>query len=251
MSRTPFIAGNWKLHLGPDESAQLASGISEQLSGHAGVTLAVFPTAISIASALKALSGTGIAVGVQDIAAHATGAWTGANSANLVRAMGCEFCLVGHSERRQHWGETDNACASKVSHAFSAGLLPILCVGETLEQRRAGDAEAVVRNQVRTGLSQLADDQVPAVTIAYEPVWAIGTGETATPDQAQAIHASIRACLRGHIDAAADDIRILYGGSVKPTNASELLSMPDIDGALVGGASLDAPSFTAIAQAIS
>jgi triosephosphate isomerase len=196
------------------------------------------------------LAGSGIAVGIQEIEAKPSGAFTGANSAVFAREAGCEYCLVGHSERRQYWGETDAGCAAKLVAALGAGLLPIYCVGETLDERRAGRVEDVVFRQLRDGLARLAADQVGGLVIAYEPVWAIGTGENATPEQAQAVHASIRRWLADTYGAGiADDVRIQYGGSVKADNARDLLGCPDIDGALVGGASLDAASFTAIVDA--
>ncbi len=249
MSRRPFIAGNWKLHHGPTAAGTLARQLASSLGSVQGVTLAVFPSALAVASVVAELRGSTLAVGVQDIARHATGAYTGANSAVFAREAGCEYCLVGHSERRQLWGETNAGCAQKLPVALEAGLLPILCVGETLEERRAGTAEAVVRTQLEEGLAQLKTDQVGALTLAYEPVWAIGTGETATPEQAQAMHYFIRSWLRDRHAPVADDVRVLYGGSVKPGNAAELLAQVDIDGALVGGASLDAGSFATIVGA--
>ena len=249
MARRPFIAGNWKLNLGPAEAATLAHDLKAALTDAGDTTVAVFPTALSVAAVVPVLAGTSIAVGVQEIAAQASGAFTGANSAVMARDAGCEYALVGHSERRQLWGETDDQCALKLVRALESGLLPILCVGESLEQRRAGSAEAVVHAQLEGGLAKLEADQVGAVTLAYEPVWAIGTGETATPDQAQAMHASIRSWLAARYPAIAADVRIQYGGSVKPANAAELLGCPDIDGALVGGASLKAESFAAIVAA--
>lgn len=248
--RRPFVAGNWKLNLGPGDAAPVAQALATQLAAHGGsATVALFPTALSVPEVLLATQGSAIAVGVQDVSAHPSGAYTGENSAVFARQAGCEYCLVGHSERRQYWGETDESVASKVARALESGLLPILCIGETLDERRAGSAESVVRSQLAGGLAQLQPDQVGSVTLAYEPVWAIGTGETATPDQAQAMHATLRATLRGVVGDVADSIRIQYGGSVKPANAAELLSAPDIDGALVGGASLKAESFAAIVAA--
>jgi len=249
MARTPFLAGNWKLNLGPREAAALATELREALSGRGRCTVAVFPTALSIASVVPLLKGADIGVGVQEIEASATGAFTGGNSAAMAREAGCTYALVGHSERRQLWGETDEGCAAKLVAAFDAGLLPILCIGETLEQRRAGQVDEVVTGQLARGIAKLRPDQVASLTLAYEPVWAIGTGETASPAQAQAVHATVRAWLRDHHGAVADDIRIQYGGSVKPANAAELLACPDIDGALVGGASLTAASFAAIVAA--
>ena len=250
MSRRPFIAGNWKLNLGPADAAELGAALKTALADRGPVDVAVFPTALSISAVLPELAGSGIGVGVQDIEAAASGAYTGTNSGAMARSMGCEYTLVGHSERRQLYGETDERVAARIRSAFEAGLLPILCVGETLEQRRAGRVEEVVHGQVAAALQGLETDQVGTLTLAYEPVWAIGTGETATPDQAQEVHASIRAWLRDHYPAwVADTVRIQYGGSVKPANAEELLACPDIDGALVGGASLKADSFAAIVAA--
>jgi len=250
MSRTPFIAGNWKLNKGPAEAAALAGALREQLAHRGRVTVAVFPTALSIPAVVPVLAGAEIGVGVQEIEAKATGALTGANSAVMAKEAGCTYALVGHSERRQRWGETDAGCADKLVAAYDAGLLPILCIGETLDERRAGQVEAVVTRQLREGVARLSDDQIATLTLAYEPVWAIGTGETATPEQAQEVHATVRAWLRDRVGAAADDIRIQYGGSVKPGNAADLLACPDIDGALVGGASLTAESFAGIVSAV-
>jgi len=252
MARQPFVAGNWKLNLGPSAAGALAQALKEQLAGHSGITVAVFPTALSIPAVVQALQGSGIGVGVQEVESEASGAYTGANSATMAREVGCDYCLVGHSERRQLWGETDARCAAKLVRALEAGLLPIYCVGETLAERRAGRVEEVVFRQLKDGLAKLQPDQVGALTLAYEPVWAIGTGENATPEQAQAVHAAIRGWLRETYGAGiADDVRIQYGGSVKADNAKTLLACPDIDGALVGGASLNAEGFAAIVNAAS
>ncbi|MEN0065048.1 MAG: triose-phosphate isomerase [Myxococcota bacterium] len=248
MARRPFIAGNWKLNLGPQAAAEVARELAQGTVPD-GVTVAVFPTALSIAGAVDILRGSRIDVGVQDVAAVASGAYTGANSAPMAKEAGCAYALVGHSERRQYFGETDEACATKLSLVFESGLLPIYAIGETLEEREADKVTEVLHHQLEVGLSKLQDDQLGALTIAYEPVWAIGTGKVATPDIAQATHATIRAWLRTRAGAVADDIRIQYGGSVKPGNAAELLAQPDIDGALVGGASLTAESFLAIVAA--
>lgn len=251
MPRRPFVAGNWKLHLGPAPSADLARALRERLP-RPTCTVAVFPTALSVAAVVDALRGSDIGVGVQEIEAKPSGAFTGANSGAIAREMGCDYALVGHSERRQYWGETDAGCAAKLVAALGAGLVPVYCVGETLAERRADQVDAVVHRQLRDGLAKLARDQVGGIVVAYEPVWAIGTGETATPAQAQAVHASIRGWMRAtYGDGLADDLRILYGGSVKADNARDLMTCPDIDGALVGGASLDAASFAAIVAAAS
>lgn len=250
MPRRPLIAGNWKLNLAPTAASALARQLTER-DADGSVSLVVFPTALSIVAVVDALRGTRVGVGIQEIEPHPSGAFTGGNSAYMAREVGCTWCLVGHSERRQLWGETDEGCSRKLAAALDAGLLPIYCVGETLEERRAGQVEAVVHRQLERGLTTLTPDQVGAITIAYEPVWAIGTGENATPDQAEAVHQTIRTYVTTRYSAAiADDLRVLYGGSVKPENARSLLSQPNIDGALVGGASLDAGSFLAIAHAV-
>lgn len=250
MGRQPFVAGNWKLNLGPTAASALAQSLRERLAGHSGVTIAVFPTALAIPAVVEVLKGSEIGVGIQEIEPAPSGAFTGANSATMAREVGCDYALVGHSERRQLWGETDERCATKLVAALQAGLLPIYCVGETLAERRAGRVEEVVFRQLQVGLSGLQPDQIGGLTLAYEPVWAIGTGENATPEQAQAVHAAVRGWLRDRYGAGiANDVRIQYGGSVKADNARTLLSCPDIDGALVGGASLDAAGFAAIVTA--
>jgi len=250
MGRIPFIAGNWKLNLGPQAAAALATGLKEALSNRNPIQIAVFPTALSISATLPALAGSGIGVGVQEIASKASGAFTGCNSAVMARELGCEFALVGHSERRQLFGETDSGVAAKIRAALAAGLLPIVCVGETLAEREAGKVDDVVHGQLAAAIDGLSHDQLSTLTLAYEPVWAIGTGVVASPAQAQEVHASLRGWLRGHYPAfIADEMRIQYGGSVKPGNAPDLLSCPDIDGALVGGASLKAESFAGIVAA--
>ena len=247
MSRRPLVAGNWKLHLAPKAAGALAEGLAGRLSDTEHVDLVVFPTALSLTAVVPALAGSGIHVGVQEIEPVQTGARTGGNSAAMAREVGCGYALIGHSERRQHWGETDASVRAKVDAARDAGLLPMVCVGETLEERDAGRVEEVVFRQVAAAFEGLEADVAATITLAYEPVWAIGTGRTATPAQAQEVHAAIRGWLADHYPAfVAEQVRVLYGGSVKPSNAAELLACPDIDGALVGGASLDAASFAGI-----
>jgi triosephosphate isomerase len=248
--RRKFIAGNWKLNLGPVEAARLAEALREKLASRGDVEVAVFPTALSIGAVVPLLQGSGIEVGVQEVHWEASGAFTGANSAVMAREAGCTRALIGHSERRQLFGETDEGVARKVKAVLAAGVLPVVCVGETLAERDAGQVEAVVFRQVEAALQGLAPDQLAALTLAYEPVWAIGTGRNATPEQAQEVHAAIRRWLREHYPAfVADELRIQYGGSVNAKNAASLLSQPDIDGALVGGASLKADDFAAIVAA--
>jgi triosephosphate isomerase len=250
MSRRPFIAGNWKLHLGPRPAAALARELVAALADRGDVDVALFPTALSATSVLEAVEGSGVYVGLQEIGSQNRGAYTGTNSAQMAREAGCTQVLIGHSERRQLYGETDAGVAAKAALALASGLLPIVCVGETLEERDADQVDAVVHRQLAGALDGLAADAIASLTIAYEPVWAIGTGRTASPAQAQEVHASIRGWLAAHFPAfVANDVRIQYGGSVKPGNARELLACPDIDGALVGGASLDAASFAAIVRA--
>jgi len=247
MARRPFIAGNWKLNLGPAAAVELARGLKTALADRGDIDVAVFPTAMSIPGVVEALQGSGIGVGVQDAYHQVKGAFTGQNSPEIAREAGCTTMLVGHSERRHVFGETFEDTRLKVVAAFEAGLLPVLCVGETIEERQAGRVDEVVHGQLAAALEGLRAYRVASLTIAYEPVWAIGTGHTASPAQAQEVHASIRAWLRTHYPAyVADEMRIQYGGSVKPTNARELLSCPDIDGALVGGASLKVDSFQGI-----
>jgi len=250
MSRRPFIAGNWKLHKGPREADTLAADLKRVLAGSTAVDVALAPPFISIPAVAKRLQHTGIAVSGQDLHPEQAGAFTSAVSGEMLRQAGCEYVIVGHSERRSIFGDDDATVNRKVHAAFRAGLLPILCVGETLEQRQAGRANEIVTAQLTKGLAGLKGDQVASCTIAYEPVWAIGTGHTASPDQAQEVHADIRAWLsRNFPPYVSKQVRIQYGGSVKAGNALSLLSQPDIDGALVGGASLKVDSFVAIVEA--
>jgi triosephosphate isomerase len=250
--KKPFVAGNWKMntnsHTSVDLADRLASG-SVESAGHS-VTVAVFPPFVYLQAVGKALNGSSIAMGAQDIYFEPDGAFTGEISISMLKDIGCNYCLCGHSERRHVIGETDELIHKKVAAAISGGLLPVLCVGELLEERQAGQTNEVVTRQIREGLSGLSAEKLAAVTIAYEPVWAIGTGLTATPQQAQEAHDFIRKLLaRIYDNQLADEIRILYGGSVKPDNAAELMAQKDVDGVLVGGASLKAKDFLAIIQA--
>lgn len=254
MARRPFIAGNWKMNLGPSASAILASELAEGLAGtaDAAVDVAVAPVAVCIPGVAAVLHDSGVHVSSQNIHPETSGAYTGELPGPALREAGCTYAIIGHSERRKLFAEPDDFINAKVHAAFKAGLLPILCVGETLEQRDAGAAESTVLAQVEAGLAGLEPDQVVAVTLAYEPVWAIGTGRTATPEVAQQMHATIRGWLAETYPAfVAEQLRIQYGGSVKPHNAADLLAQPDIDGALVGGASLKSDSFLAIIRAVS
>jgi triosephosphate isomerase len=250
--RKPFVAGNWKMNTDSRSSVDLAkavaSGSSELTSG--SVSVAVIPPFVYLPSVVGAVSSCDVAVGAQDIYFEEKGAFTGEISPAMLKDIGCTYVLCGHSERRHVIGETNELINKKVIAAIGGGLLPILCVGELLEQRDAGETEQVVAEQIRAGLAGLSAEQVSAVTIAYEPVWAIGTGRTATPQQAQEAHAFIRGLLAEmYDDSTAQEMRIQYGGSVNAANARELMSQEDVDGALVGGASLKADEFVKIIQA--
>jgi triosephosphate isomerase (TIM) len=229
-----LIAGNWKMHKGPEETAAFCRALRDQLEWVDGVDVAVCPPFVSLSAAVQALAGTDIAVAAQNVHWEVEGAFTGEISAPMLFELGVYGAIVGHSERRQLFGETDEGVARRAAAALEAGLWVIACVGEIEAERDAGETETVLRRQVAP---LEAHEQL---VIAYEPVWAIGTGKTATPEQAQ----DAQGFLRGLID-----VPILYGGSVKPENAAELLAKPDVDGALVGGASLEAASFTAICKA--
>jgi triosephosphate isomerase len=233
-------------------SVGLAKGVvagSADVAGH-GVQVAVIPPFVYLSAVAQAVSSSGVALGAQDVYFEAKGAFTGEISASMLKDVGCTYVLCGHSERRHVIGETDGLINKKVLAAISGGLLPILCVGELLAERDASQTEQVVERQLRAGLAGLHADKMMAVTIAYEPVWAIGTGRTATPQQAQEAHAFIRALLAKLYDQKlADEVRIQYGGSVKPENAEELMSQKDVDGLLVGGASLKVDDFVKIIHA--
>jgi len=249
MARKPLIAGNWKMNGTPADGAELARGLRDLLLDPPAVDVAVFPPFLSIGPAVDALKATSVVVGGQDLHAEAKGAYTGNVSGPMLKAAGCGSVLIGHSERRTYEKESGELLAAKVRAALAAELTPIFCCGETLEQRDAGKALDVVRTQLGEGLGGLTATELSRVTIAYEPVWAIGTGRVATPQQAQEVHAAIRAWVGLTWDAgSARAMRILYGGSVKPANVAGIMAEPDIDGALVGGASLKADSFAAIVR---
>ena len=248
--RTPFVAGNWKMNLLADTAKALAVKVKEKLDGVSGVEVALCPPFVFLKDVVEAVRGSRIQVGGQNLYAKDSGAFTGEVSAPMLKSVGCTLVIIGHSERRHILGETDAFINEKMKAALKAGLKPILCVGELLAERDAGQTEEVVRRQVVEGLKGLTAADMATVTIAYEPVWAIGTGSTATPQQAQEVHAIIRGLIKQQFGAAvADGLRIQYGGSVKADNAKALMSQPDVDGALVGGASLDAEAFSAIVKA--
>ncbi len=249
MARTKFVCGNWKMHKTVAESVALVKELAAGMGEAAGrVQVAVAPPFTALHAVGQALRGTAVEVSGQDVFWELQGAFTGEVSAPMLVEAGCRHGIVGHSERRQFFGETDETVRKKTAALLQAGLAPIVCVGETLAEREAGRTMAVVDRQVRQGLAGLSAEQLGKITVAYEPVWAIGTGKTATTAQAQEVHAAIRKVLRELGGAVADAMRIQYGGSVKPDNARELMSQPDVDGALVGGASLKAPDFLAIVK---
>lgn len=254
MMRRKLLFGNWKMNRSPHEADALAQELKSRLANTTHADIGVAPTFLALPAVISRLKHTPIEVGAQNLHAEASGAFTGEVSGEMLKSAGCVWCIVGHSERRQIFGETDAMVLAKVQACYRAGLKPILCVGETLAERDGGQAEAVVRRQVAAVVGKLSPDQVLSLTIAYEPVWAIGTGRTATPTQAQDMHAVIRELLTElapppHKNSIPRSVRILYGGSVKASNAATLLSQPDIDGALIGGASLVVDEFVAIIQA--
>jgi triosephosphate isomerase len=247
--RRKLVAGNWKMNGSTGSIRELLQGILGGAADVAAVELAVFPPFVYLDAVARQLTGAAIGWGAQNLSEHASGAHTGEVAGPMLKDFGCTYVIVGHSERRTLYGESDQVVARKYAAARKFGLKPILCVGETLEERERGVTEAVVERQLKAvldleGIASFAD-----AVIAYEPVWAIGTGRNATPEQAQEVHAFIRAKLAALDPALASQVRILYGGSVKGSNAGELLAMPDIDGGLVGGASLDPKDFLAIAKA--
>ena len=248
--RQPLIAGNWKMHGTRDSCRALAIAIAGDLGTLQEALVAIFPPYPCLHEAAEAIRGTGIALGAQDLHPEAEGAFTGAVSGSLLRSFGCRYVLAGHSERRRLFGETDDVVKRKISRALASDLNPVLCVGESAEQREAGEGEEIVHKQVRQALAGLDSSVAARLTLAYEPVWAIGSGRPATPQVAAEMHALIRDDLRQRFGMTeGSEIRILYGGSVTPENAGELLGQEEIDGLLVGGASLDAASFSAIARA--
>ena len=247
--RTPFMAGNWKMYKDLKGALELVNGLKRQLVDVEGVRVGLFPPALFIADVVDACSGTSFIVGAQNMHWEEKGAFTGEVAAPMILSVGATHCIIGHSERRQYFGETDETVNKKLHAAIKFGVKPIMCIGETLQEREAGKTLDVVRTQLRGGLKDISGDQMADVVIAYEPVWAIGTGKTATPQQAQEVHAAIRK-LVGEMygNDVADSVCIQYGGSVKPDNVKTLMAQPDIDGALVGGASLEAASFAAIVK---
>ncbi len=249
--RKPFIAGNWKMNTDMATATSLASGLVNEFGDIDSVDVAVCPPFVYLEPVSKALSSSHIALGAQDIYFEDNGAFTGEISCAMLKDVSCSYVIVGHSERRHVIGETDELVNKKVHAAITGGLLPILCVGETLEQREGSQTEKIVEDQIRKGFDGLSQGKAEAVTVAYEPVWAIGTGKTATSQQAQEVHAMIRSLLAEIYDSAtAEHIRIQYGGSAKPANTKELMACEDVDGLLVGGASLKVEDFSAMIKTV-
>ena len=244
-----LVAGNWKMNGSNAANAELLDGIIAGAPRSDSVELLVCPPFPYLGGAAEKLAGTGIELGAQNVSEHESGAFTGETAASMLADVGCRYVIVGHSERRALMGESSALVAAKFDAAQKAGMTPVLCVGETREQREAGQTEAVVEEQLNAVLDEVGIADVARAVIAYEPVWAIGTGLTATPEQAQDMHRHIRDVLAKRDNAAADTVKILYGGSVKGDNAAGLFSKPDIDGGLIGGAALKPADFLAIAEA--
>ena len=249
MSRTPLIAGNWKMHKTIAEAEAFIQGLLPRVSSVSGVDVAICVPFTALAAMVDSARGSRVAVYAQNMHEALSGPFTGEISAPMLTELDVDGVVLGHSERRQLFAENDRALAAKVVTALDAGLAPILCVGETEDEREQGETERKLRQQVQEGLDKLGDERLADVVIAYEPIWAIGTGKVATAEQAQEAISFVRALVGDRSREAASSARVLYGGSVNPDNAAELLALPDVDGALVGGASLDPASFAAIVAA--
>jgi triosephosphate isomerase (TIM) len=249
VTRTQFIAGNWKMHKTVGEAEAFLIGLLPKLADTEGVDVAVCAPFTALRALVETSRGSRLQVFAQNMHEEASGAFTGEVSAPMLTELQIDGVVLGHSERREHFGETDRALALKVPAALEAGLVPLLCVGETEEEREANETQRKLRHQVQEALAGVSDDRLADVVVAYEPIWAIGTGQVATPEQAQEAIAFVRALIGDRSPEQASRARILYGGSVKPDNAAELLELPDVDGALVGGASLEPDSFAAVLDA--
>lgn len=246
--RKPIIAGNWKMNCTIPEALELVKRLKVMISDVKGLEIVIAPPFTALSPVSHALIGSNMTLAAQNLFWEGKGAFTGEISAEMILDAGCDYVIIGHSERRQFFAETDDSVNMKVKAALAGGLIPIVCVGETLAEREAGETFSIIERQLTNGLNDVRISSSEDLVIAYEPVWAIGTGRTATPSQAQEVHAYIRDLLKNLLGEAAGDIRVLYGGSVKPENIDELMTEPDIDGALVGGASLKADSFARIVR---
>jgi triosephosphate isomerase len=249
MSRTPFIAANWKMHKTIAAAEEYIQALLPQVGAVDDVEIAVCPPYTALQALVDSARGSSVQIYAQNMHEADDGAFTGELSAGMLDEIDVQGVILGHSERRQYFNETDRALQQKVPKALEAGLIPILCVGETEDERDRGDTERKLRHQVQEALEKVPKERLPEVVVAYEPIWAIGTGKVATPEQAQEAVAFVRALVEDRDKDAGEAVRILYGGSLKPDNAPELLGLPDVDGALVGGASLDAGSFAQIVEA--
>jgi triosephosphate isomerase (TIM) len=249
MSRTPMVAGNWKMNKTVAEAEQFIQGLLPKVATASDVDLVICPPYLALQAMVDSARGSQVAVYAQNMHEAASGAFTGEVSAEMLSELDVDGVILGHSERRQYFGETDRALQAKVVKALESGLTPILCVGETEEERERGDTERKLRHQVQEAFDKVPAERIPDVVVAYEPIWAIGTGKVATTEQAQEACAFVRALVEGFDKAGSEAIRVLYGGSAKPDNAPELIGCPDVDGFLVGGASLDAGKFLAIIRA--
>ena len=249
--RTPIIVGNWKLNKTVREAVELVDSLQPLVAEATDVEIVVAPVFTGLTAVAKALAGGNIRLGAQDVFWEDSGAFTGEVSPGMLKDVGCDYVIIGHSERRQYFSEANETVNRKAKAAHAHGLIPIICAGESLEEREAGETEAVVKDHILNGIDGLTADQIVSTVIAYEPVWAIGTGQNATPDQAQDVHALIRSLISEIYSAdVAWQVRIQYGGSVKPDNAATLIAQPDVDGALVGTASWEAESFAQIVNAV-
>jgi triosephosphate isomerase len=249
VSRTPLIAGNWKMHKTIAEAEAFVAALLPRAGAVEDVEVVICPPYLALQSMVDSTRGSAVQVYAQNMHEGDSGPFTGEVSAPMLAEVDVAGVILGHSERRQYFAEADRALQQKVPRALEAGLVPILCVGETEEERERGDTERRLRHQVQEALDKVPVDRLGEVVVAYEPIWAIGTGHVATPEQAQDAVAFVRALVQGFDRAAGDAVRVLYGGSLKPENAAELLALPDVDGALVGGASLEPESFAAIVHA--
>ena len=247
--RRPLIAGNWKMFKTCSEAVETAERLVKLVSTCVDVDIMIAPPFTALAQVSEVLNGTRVSLGAQNLFWEAEGAYTGEISSAMIVSTGCRYVIIGHSERRQYFGETDESVNRKIRSAVNSGLIPVMCVGESEQERESKETFSVLDKQVKKGLESFSDDDLKTLVMAYEPVWAIGTGKTATAEQAQEVHEFLRTMVEKKFgNVLAKSMRILYGGSVKPNNIAELMAMPDLDGALVGGASLDAETFSKIVK---
>ncbi|MCA6084791.1 triose-phosphate isomerase [Candidatus Endomicrobiellum agilis] len=246
--RKPLMAGNWKMNKTVPEAINVVKSLKSAVASVSGVEILICPAFTALYAVSNEIKGSNINLGAQNLFWEAKGAFTGEISLEMLKDAGCSYVIIGHSERRQHFGETDETVNKKTKAALAAGITPVVCVGETLKEREGNVTFKVIEKQVRVGLSGISPQQASLAVIAYEPVWAIGTGKTATPDQAQEVHSFVRKIYEQMYKESAEKVRILYGGSVNPNNVSDLMKKTDIDGGLVGGASLEAESFAKLVE---